>query len=363
MKCSNCGGNIPVEARYCDECGTAVSTASPAPAATSSGSKTSLSAEASAGNQLLKRSEGVSRAAVAQPKLFISYRRDDDASGYAIPPLRDKLVSRYGREAVFYDIDNIPLGVDFRDHLSSAIAQSSVVLVVIGEGWAGYDAKSGKRRIDDENDFVRIEIEAALLRDVRVIPVMVGKAAMPTEAELPPSLGKLAYRNAAEIRKGKDYEKHMSELLDGLDRYMSVSIGLPNAAGTQKSLEGGQKKENKRRIQIDAQDALDKIENAEIRSRINDCIERGFGEFKPDNCRLVLSGAGLSWNLNGQKYGVYLWQPKRFENDIALYQKHGLAMIEEKAEGKSLSAKITSGADFDNLIRLVKGMQTSEANP
>jgi hypothetical protein len=112
---------------------------------------------------------------------------------------------------------------------------------------------------------------------------------------------------------------------------------------------------------IGAQDALNKIENPEIRSRIDDCIERGVGEFKADNCRLVFSGpGGMSWNLNGQKYGVYLWQPKRFENDIALYQKHGLEKIEEKAGGKSLSAVIRSGVAFDNLMRLVKGMQTNE---
>ena len=117
-------------------------------------------------------------------------------------------------------------------------------------------------------------------------------------------------------------------------------------------------------MSISAQDALNKIENPEIRSRINDCIERGVGEFKPDNCRLVLSGPeGMSWNLNGQKYGVYLWQTKRFDNDMALYQKHGLEKIEEKAGGKSLSAIIRSGAAFDNLLRLVKSMQPEGQNP
>ena len=67
--------------------------------------------------------------------------------------------------------------------------------------------------------------------------------------------------------------------------------------------------------------------------------------------------------MNGQKYGVYLWQTKRFDNDMALYQKHGLEKIEEKAGGKSLSAIIRSGAAFDNLLRLVKSMQPEGQNP
>lgn len=157
-----------------------------------------------------------------QKRIFVSYRRDDDGA-YLVPELNRKLTSRYGTDSVFYDIDNIPLGVDFREHLSTAISSASIVLVVIGDRWAGYDAQTGLRRIDREDDFVRIEVEAALNRAIPVVPVLVGKATMPCEKELPASIAELAYRNAAEVRTGKDYELHMAELLRGLDAIMGAA--------------------------------------------------------------------------------------------------------------------------------------------
>lgn len=157
-----------------------------------------------------------------QKKIFVSYRRDDDGA-YLVPELNRKLTNRYGTDSVFYDIDNIPLGVDFREHLSTAISSATIVLVVIGDRWAGYDAQTGLRRINLEDDFVRIEVEAALNRGIPVVPVLVGKATMPCEKELPESIAKLAYRNAAEVRTGKDYELHMAELLRGLDAIMGAA--------------------------------------------------------------------------------------------------------------------------------------------
>lgn len=149
-------------------------------------------------------------------KIFVSYRRDDDGA-YLVPVLNQRLSNRYGINSVFYDIDKIPLGVDFRTYLSDAISEASIVLAVIGERWLGYDPKTGLRRIDKENDFVRVELEAALGRNIPVVPVLVGKAVMPSETELPPSISGLAYRNAAEVRTGKDYELHFAELERGLD--------------------------------------------------------------------------------------------------------------------------------------------------
>lgn len=167
-------------------------------------------------------------------KIFVSYRRDDDGA-YFVPVLNQRLTSRYGEESVFYDIDNIPLGVDFRSHLSDAISTSSVVLVVIGDRWMGYDAQTGLRRIDREDDFVRIEVEAALTRNIPVVPVLVGKAVMPCESELPPSISKLAFRNAAEVRTGKDYGLHFDALEKGLDaiflqQYSTKPIVVDQAA-------------------------------------------------------------------------------------------------------------------------------------
>jgi hypothetical protein len=105
------------------------------------------------------------------PTVFISYRREDssDVAGR----LHDRLVDAYGRDRVFMDIDSIPAGIDFVDHVSEQIARCSAVLVVIGKQWLKAKGKGRRRRLDTENDFVRAEVAAALQQKIRVIPVLV----------------------------------------------------------------------------------------------------------------------------------------------------------------------------------------------
>jgi hypothetical protein len=156
----------------------------------------------------------------ALPTIFISYRRED--SEQVTGRIDDHLVARFGRDRVFLDVDAIPFGVDFRKHLEKAVAQCNVLLAVIGEQWLDirYRAgpKQGQRRLDDPTDFVRIEIQTALNRDILVIPVLVGKATMPREEDLPDMLKPLVYRQAAEVWFGRDFRVHVDRLIDGIDR-------------------------------------------------------------------------------------------------------------------------------------------------
>ena len=122
--------------------------------------------------------------------VFISYRRDDSAASAG--RVYDRLARRLGAENVFFDVDNIPPGVDFVDVLSERVGKCDALVAVIGRDWTSAAGKDNRRRLDDPNDFVRIEIEAALTRGVRVIPVLVEGAAMPGADELPESLKKLA---------------------------------------------------------------------------------------------------------------------------------------------------------------------------
>ncbi len=92
-----------------------------------------------------------------------------------------------GRENVFLDVDNIDLGVDWFDALNERVGACDALVAVIGRNWFGAD-KDNRRRIDDPDDFVRIEIEAALKRGVRVIPVLVDGASMPKRDDLPANL-------------------------------------------------------------------------------------------------------------------------------------------------------------------------------
>jgi hypothetical protein len=118
--------------------------------------------------------------------IFVSYRRDD--STYAAGALTDKLKESFGHEAIFFDIDTIPLGVDFRDYITTAVGRCLVLLVVIGDAWVDVHNSDGKRRLDDVADYVRIEIESAVTRGIPIIPVLVGQATMPSADELPASI-------------------------------------------------------------------------------------------------------------------------------------------------------------------------------
>ena len=129
--------------------------------------------------------------------VFICYRREDSA-GFA-RLIYDRLISKLGRDSVFFDVDDIPVGLDFIDILSERVGRCEALIAIIGRSWASSVDIHNRCRLDDPNDFVRIEIEAALARKIRVIPVLVDGAPMPQPDHLPDSLKKLARRQGIEI--------------------------------------------------------------------------------------------------------------------------------------------------------------------
>ena len=146
-------------------------------------------------------------------RIFISYRRSD--TGYVARMLADRLQRQYGDGSVFLDVDNIPPGVDFRDHLDAAVARCDVFLALIGNEWLAAN-ESGGIRLQDPRDFVRIELESALQRNIPVIPILTESAGMPREDQLPESLRAFAYRNAMELRAGVDLEVHLGRIVKGV---------------------------------------------------------------------------------------------------------------------------------------------------
>lgn len=150
------------------------------------------------------------------PKIFISYRRSD--SEQVTGRLYDRLVSEYGLKSVFKDVDSIKHGADFRDVLANSLKVSDIVLIIIGQQWLGSD-NEGDRRIDAENDFVRIEVEKALARnDIRVIPVLVNNADLPAIEKMPKSIQDLVFRNAVTVRTDPDFHNDMSRIIRGINR-------------------------------------------------------------------------------------------------------------------------------------------------
>ena len=139
--------------------------------------------------------------------IFLSYRRDD-SSGYA-GRLFDNLAETFGRERVFMDIETLEPGMDFVTGIDRAIASCGAVIAMIGPNWINAKNADGHRRLEDPNDFIRLEITSALTRDVRVIPVLVHNARMPPEQELPEALRPLCRLQACEISDNRwEFDAH-----------------------------------------------------------------------------------------------------------------------------------------------------------
>ncbi len=129
--------------------------------------------------------------------IFISYRRQDSQGSAG--RLADTLKAQFAQSQIFRDIETIEPGVDFVEAIERALASCVVMLAVMGPRWLSATDKLGRRRLDDPNDYTRIEIAAALQRKVRVIPVLVDGAAMPDAEDLPDDLKTLARRQASEL--------------------------------------------------------------------------------------------------------------------------------------------------------------------
>ncbi len=137
----------------------------------------------------------------AMAGIFINYRRDD-APGVA-GRLFDYLAGRFSREDLFMDVDAMKPGVDFAKQLDAQVSHCRVLLAVIGPHWLDTKDKTGARRLDNEKDYVRIELASALKRDIAVIPVLVDGATMPPAESLADDLKPLAFRHALELRHSR----------------------------------------------------------------------------------------------------------------------------------------------------------------
>jgi WD40 repeat protein len=143
-------------------------------------------------------------------RVFISYRREE--TRWQAGWLYDRLADRFGSSQIFKDIDSIKLGDDFVDEITTAVGSCDVLLALIGDQWLTITDNQGRARLDNPKDLVRVEIEAALTRHVRVIPILIEGARMPDSDQLPPSLAKLADRQALELSPSH-FESGTSQLL------------------------------------------------------------------------------------------------------------------------------------------------------
>jgi TIR domain len=127
-------------------------------------------------------------------QIFISYRRDDSAASAG--RLFDRLSNHFPSNQIFMDVDSIDLGENFVNTIRETVGSCDVLIAVIGKGWLTSCDQEGQRRLDNPDDFVRLEIATALKRDIRVIPVPVDGALMPQSRGLPDDLKALVHSNA-----------------------------------------------------------------------------------------------------------------------------------------------------------------------
>ncbi|GEM_PF-2141725 len=150
-------------------------------------------------------------------KIFLSYRRSDSPA--MCDRIYARLVEHFGKDAVFKDIDSIPLGADFAQYIEQCIAQCAVMLVIIGPKWLYIANADGVQRLDDPQDFVRMEIETALRSGIHVIPIAVDGAGIPIPEHLPPSLRPLVRHNSWEVHHDPYFDTDMQRILKALEQW------------------------------------------------------------------------------------------------------------------------------------------------
>ena len=151
--------------------------------------------------------------------IFVSYRRED-SEGEA-GRLFDDLVRALGEDSVFMDVAGIQFGRDFRKAIDENVTCCGVLLAIVGPRWTSITDVNGVRRLDNANDFVRLEIASALARDIPVIPVLVHGAAMPHADQLPDNLKDLSYRNSIELTHAR-WNSDVALLINALKKYVNV---------------------------------------------------------------------------------------------------------------------------------------------
>jgi hypothetical protein len=161
--------------------------------------------------------------------IFISYRRDD-SEGEA-GRLSDDLAQNFNQDSVFMDVNAIQPGRDFRKAIDESIHKCSVLLAIIGQGWLESKNALGQKRLEDQSDFVRLEIASALQRDIPVVPVLVRGAKMPRAEQLPQDLRELAYRNAVELTHAR-WRSDLQVLIRALKPYLEQAGDSPTAGST-----------------------------------------------------------------------------------------------------------------------------------
>jgi hypothetical protein len=240
------------------------------------------------------------------PSVFVSYRRTDEP-GHA-GRLYDRLVEQFGTDNVFRDVDAVEPGADFVEVIEAMIAQADVLVAVIGRGWLGRK-RGGVHRLDDPHDWVRTEISLALERGIRVVPVLVGGASMPSLDDLPDELKPFARRNAVELTETA-WRGQVDALIESLQRGLRQARAPELPPGTEvlsidhdRAVNAVTFSPDGNRIATACGDAAARVwslpDGQELLRVIHGAVVSGV-DFAPDGRQLATSAADLTarvWSL------------------------------------------------------------------
>jgi hypothetical protein len=182
-------------------------------------------------------------------QIFISYRREE--SRWLAGRLYDRLVARFDRKQIFMDIDGIALGDDFVKTIEKRISECDVLIAVIGAHWLTSTDQQDGRRLDNPEDYVRMEIATALRRDIRVIPVLVDGASMPRSADLPDDLEPLVRRHALRI-SDTGFDDDCRRLVAAIEQVLEKNVAEQREHEQKEQLEAGRREtEAKNRLETE----------------------------------------------------------------------------------------------------------------
>jgi hypothetical protein len=163
--------------------------------------------------------------------VFISYRRTDTQQ--AAGRLADRLIERFGREAVVIDVDTDQVGRDYRTLISEHLENADVVLALIGPRFMA-EGPDGTRRLDQPHDALRLELTRALALDVPVVPVLVDSAELPDPDDLPDDLRDLVFRGSVELAHHR-FDRDYSFLEERVARFLEQAPVSAGPSGTDES--------------------------------------------------------------------------------------------------------------------------------
>ena len=204
------------------------------------------------------------------PRIFINYRREDSRADAG--RIYDRLKSHFGASNVFMDTDSLEPGVDFVEALRRTVGSCDVFLAVLGNQWLAAKDEQGRTRLSNPDDFVALEIAAALERPgIRVVPILVGGANMPRSRELPDGLRNLTRRQALDLpEKGKGFHQALGHLIESIERAEQERLAQQKAEAEQAQRLAQQKAEQarfERKWQADKQARLEQARLEEERKQ------------------------------------------------------------------------------------------------